>query len=953
MVRPSIPANKIVHVIPGKAGGHSGGGTVTPTPTPTPPAGDGVGTANATAMASAISVVTKQSAGSALATTSALAIAASIRTGAGAASAAAAAAALGTAAKLAVGAAAAASTAQAVAPTNAVYQPTAINAPTVAGASGPGGAPIVGDVLSLTGDTWANAGGTITKSYQWFRGLVQIATTSTYTVTTADIGTNLRGVVTATNAVGDWPSFAPFTPYVRLAATATYDIAFGTKTRSGHGGFQVGIGRTITAGNSLGDWTVDDIGDLCPTGTFSAQKTFGASSYLLTLDNAQTVQITMVANRFDVTPRYGSAANNDGGAGAAQSQCNYVLSNTGAGACVLGDDIYWRNFRIFNPAALDYRFDMRSTFTGTGRIRIYGMYYAYVSTDFPSDFVTAIDFVNANGYNNVATSTFGGMLSKANPNVGSGIGVFDSTFLVGPSCNIPGDIYGIKTRGAGDCSRNSFNNCGAGIAAVHKNGEDNGDYCDNVFTLMQEDCIKGTWHGAGQKIWRNFTYNQPFYSGNHPDIAQHQGFTDGIAHAMGSMRFNVAVRNVGTTGQGDFQGIFMTATTAPASMNGLIIRQNIILQTFANGIVLDIPVNPIIDHNTSLFDYPIGDIGAGTISQIAVGVAGTGGNINNNVANNNMASNWASQTGATVVDNIQLASTSGAYAAAFNAFASTGLTTRAAALAAFTPKENGTLAKVDTSYAGALLPPSSGNGTIGCWNSGEAMNPQPTGYAAAVTTAQAVGGGARQAAGSAAAVSTAQAVSPDTFNKFATGATNVTYTNNDRTIAKNTADAATIVSSLNGRASGTDGTYVVEYAPTQVSGGDVYFGFTDGTRRFFITGAQTYGGTIGLENSIPGGSLFPGEVKDGSAKFTFVFKISSSGAVIKFWVKGSLAGWLGPSSGSPNPADPDFGPGIDVSSIGLSGTIKFFVTITKVGDGGPANYGQSAFNGPVPTSVPF
>lgn len=604
-------------------------------------------------------------------------------------------------------------------PTPTAYHPTLLADPAVSGYTT---APKVSDVLTASGDTWANANGTVTKTYQWYRGLVAIAgaTSSTYTVVTADIGCKLRCFVTGTNGVGTWPGYTAFTPYVRSAATATYDIVFGTKTRSGHGGFQVGVGRTISSGNSSGDWTIDDLGDLCPSGTFSAQKTFSASSYLLTLDNAQTVQITMVANRFDVTARNGSASNNDR-AITFGTQLNYVLNNTGAGALVLGDDIYTRGYRILNPLCEDVRFEPLSSYSGSGRIRIYGAYVAYVVTDFSSDFVTAIDFCDANFYNNYASSAVTALLGKNNPNVGSGVGVFDSAFACGPSCANPDAIYAIKTRGAGDCSRNTFQNVGGGVAAAHKAGEENGDYCDNIATLMREDTIRGTYHGASQDISRNFVYNQPFYSGNHPDFISMTGFSDSLTHAMGTLDFNIGVRNVGTSGQGDFQSIWITNTTAPAKMTGTRIKHHISMQTLANGIFIERTDDPVIQFTTVLFDWSIGDIGAGTSALIANGTAGTGGTISQNVANNNVASAFSGQSGATIGTNTNLSATQVAYAAAFHAPATTGLTSRAAVIAAFTPKEGGTLRRTDGTYDGALLPPSTGNGTVGCWNMGEVV----------------------------------------------------------------------------------------------------------------------------------------------------------------------------------------------------------------------------------------
>lgn len=64
------------------------------------------------------------------------------------------------------------------------------------------GTPTVGSTLTTTNGTWTGTG--ITYSYQWKRGGTNIggATSSSYVLVTADIGTTITAVVTATNAGG-------------------------------------------------------------------------------------------------------------------------------------------------------------------------------------------------------------------------------------------------------------------------------------------------------------------------------------------------------------------------------------------------------------------------------------------------------------------------------------------------------------------------------------------------------------------------------------------------------------------------------------------------------------------------------------------------------------------------------------------------------------------------------
>jgi hypothetical protein len=75
------------------------------------------------------------------------------------------------------------------------YAPVNTVAPVISGGQN------VGDVLTTTNGTWS---GTPTSySYQWKRGVTNIGTNAnTYTLVSADAGTNITCVVTATNATG-------------------------------------------------------------------------------------------------------------------------------------------------------------------------------------------------------------------------------------------------------------------------------------------------------------------------------------------------------------------------------------------------------------------------------------------------------------------------------------------------------------------------------------------------------------------------------------------------------------------------------------------------------------------------------------------------------------------------------------------------------------------------------
>jgi len=79
----------------------------------------------------------------------------------------------------------------------------------------------VGDVLTTTDGTWT--GSPTSYSYQWKRGATNIGTNAnTYTLVSADAGTNITCVVTATNATGSTPATSNvFVPSALFAPTNT------------------------------------------------------------------------------------------------------------------------------------------------------------------------------------------------------------------------------------------------------------------------------------------------------------------------------------------------------------------------------------------------------------------------------------------------------------------------------------------------------------------------------------------------------------------------------------------------------------------------------------------------------------------------------------------------------------------------------------------------------------
>ena len=85
------------------------------------------------------------------------------------------------------------------------------------------GSTFVGDLLTTTDGTWT---GTPTSfSYQWKRGATNIGTNAnTYTLVSADAGTNITCVVTATNATGSTPATSNIIATTALFAPTNIDL---------------------------------------------------------------------------------------------------------------------------------------------------------------------------------------------------------------------------------------------------------------------------------------------------------------------------------------------------------------------------------------------------------------------------------------------------------------------------------------------------------------------------------------------------------------------------------------------------------------------------------------------------------------------------------------------------------------------------------------------------------
>jgi len=134
------------------------------------------------------------------------------------------------------------------------------------------GGDTIGSVLTTTNGTWTNS--PTSYAYQWKRGATNIGTNAnTYTLVTADAGTNITCVVTATNAIGSTNATSGI--FVASALYAPYDTGVpfiysqeGLPFYTGYtaicepGGYQANEPATLTY-----QWYRDNILQIGQTGT--------------------------------------------------------------------------------------------------------------------------------------------------------------------------------------------------------------------------------------------------------------------------------------------------------------------------------------------------------------------------------------------------------------------------------------------------------------------------------------------------------------------------------------------------------------------------------------------------------------------------------------------------------------------------------------------------------------
>jgi hypothetical protein len=366
--------------------------------------------------------------------------------------------------------------------------------------------------------TWS---GSPSYAYQWNRDGVAIggATANTRVFSSADTDHLLSCTVTATNAQGLSASATTASAAIAAPPDGAFTFNMGTKTYKGYGGYPVGVGRTIASGTGMADFTVNALGEIVPVGTYgSAVAVFTRSSYDLTLDNGQTVAIT-------ITSGVAHAATNSTNDTSSNFQLRTYLNS--ATAIAKGETIKCRSGHS-NPTGAVWRIRPPSGgyTTGSGRITVeseepLGFKVGALFFDSAVSGAAAvypIDLVDIHFYND--TPTYSGSLCSYS-SAGGGVGYYSCRFECGPSVTAPWGVDGVKTRGTCTVDDCDFYNVSQAIAL--------GSYAlDCIITNNTAEGIYGDFcSGSFENITfeDNFAFNKRYSSGFHGDYLQHLGWT--------------------------------------------------------------------------------------------------------------------------------------------------------------------------------------------------------------------------------------------------------------------------------------------------------------------------------------------------------------------------------------------------------------------------------------------
>lgn len=385
-------------------------------------------------------------------------------------------------------------------------------------------------------------------------------------------------------------------------ASAVVQIAFGAKTRSGHGGVPLGVaaGAAITGENST-DFVIDERGHIVPSGTYGAYKAYAATTYTLTVAGlSKPLQINIVANQAHIREVTAVA---EGGTATANvdttstCQLKTVLGvNLGQpGALVGGDTVVGRTGH-FNPTAHQYigglakpaggynipegtkitvtsetkdtSIDANGNYRRGGSFKIGALYFLSGDT---TDW-SMLEFDGITFYTDYAALAANQLFIR----VQAGIGVLSPNITncrleLGPNVvgNPQSSFAGVAARKGLKFTNNYVKGLGNGLlggldAAIVSRG--------NVFEAVGNDCHR--MRCGGHVIEDNFAFNFRPGAGAHADFFQIEN--TGTSYEPSVIRRNIVVRNVGEAGIADTAGIF-GGPVSPLAAADWIVENNVLV----------------------------------------------------------------------------------------------------------------------------------------------------------------------------------------------------------------------------------------------------------------------------------------------------------------------------------------------------------------------------------------
>jgi len=403
--------------------------------------------------------------------------------------------------------------------------------------------------------------------------------------------------------VGGVPALFSVTTEDAPVASPTAEIFFGIKTRSGHGGFAMNLAAaSAITGTGASDWVINAYGELTPSGTYGAAKTFtktAGQSYSLTFADATTRTVTLVADQAHI-----AASPLDS---ATSFQLQKILG--AAGALVLGDDVVCRDGHM-NPTGTLWRISPPSGgWTGSGRITVRsenptagndangnptrggGFKIGSLAASLSTDVEMPVDFEDIHFYCDV-DATRSNFFGYVYPTVGYGVGFTRCRAENGPSVSTTKFNYGFDVRGA-TAFQCHVKRCVNGITGGRKTGDVQTRIAECVFEGITSDAI--AVQGQNLLIEDNFGFNFIPPALAHPDGISHGGAKEFPFTNFGTIRRNIWVLNNSTRGP---QGVFLGDSTQ--SVAGCTVENEIYMGGAQNAIAAYLYSGLSVSHCTVL-----------------------------------------------------------------------------------------------------------------------------------------------------------------------------------------------------------------------------------------------------------------------------------------------------------------------------------------------------------------